>query len=383
MHILLLHLGNVLTAPRPGRMIEICRELNYSISYMGSNAGYIDDAVYRYELCPLAQSIAARAIRKLIALMGSFLSLVSIDTEPFYRRMFGYGYHVNSLSNQKYDLIIVENLELLPLAFKIKNGAKILFDAREYYPREFEDSFVWKVIHKASSANVCKKYLKQCDAVCTVSPGLLEEYKKDFGIEPILLRSMPHRQYLSAHPINDNNIKVVHHGAAHPDRKIEVMIKAFQHVDTRYTLDFYLTGSHSYIERLKLLASDNPRIRFMPPVPYKTIAQMLNGYDIGYYLLSPSNFNTRHALPNKFFEFIQSRLAVFIGPSPDMSDIIRQYQCGAVADSFDPEVMAELFNKQSADDILKLKIASDIASEELCYEEEKKNLVKLLNDLAL
>lgn len=381
MHILLLHLGNILTAPRPGRMLEVCRELNCCISYMGSKSGYIDDAVHRYELPPLPQSIASRSMRKLIAFMGSILSLVSIDTEPFYSRMFGYGDHVNSLSNQNYDLIIVENLELLPLAFKIRNGAKILFDAREYYPREFDDSFVWKVIHKASSTNVCKKYLKQCDAVCTVSPGLLKEYKKEFGIKPVLIRSMPHYQNLSVQPIKDNNIKVVHHGAAHPDRKLEVMIDAFEYVDARFILDFYLTGSDSYIESLKKLACKNHKIRFIPPVPYKNIAHMLNSYDIGFYLLSPSNFNTRHALPNKFFEFIQSRLAVFIGPSPDMSDIIRQYQCGAVADNFDPKVMADLFNKQSADDILKFKMASDVASKDLCYEEEQKKLREILEEL--
>ena len=38
-----------------------------------------------------------------------------------------------------------------------------------------------------------------------------------------------------------------------------------------------------------------------------TIVRTINQFDLGVYLLPPVNFNSAHALPNKFFEFIQAR----------------------------------------------------------------------------
>ena len=71
-----------------------------------------------------------------------------------------------------------------------------------------------------------------------------------------------------------------------------------------------------------------------------TIAQ----YDIGLFLLSPANFNYYHALPNKLFEFVQARLAVAIGPSPEMARIVNDHDLGIVAPDFEPTTMAAHLN---------------------------------------
>ena len=51
---------------------------------------------------------------------------------------------VSKLKN--YSLIIVEDLQLLPTAFFKKHKAKVVFDAREYYPLQNEESFFGELL---------------------------------------------------------------------------------------------------------------------------------------------------------------------------------------------------------------------------------------------
>ena len=83
------------------------------------------------------------------------------------------------------------------------------------------------------------------------------------------------------------------------------------------------------------------------------------------FLLEPTNFNYLHALPNKFFEFIQARLAVAIGPSPEMEQLATGHGFGIVAPSFEPQELAARISSLSAQDIERLKHRADRASYEL------------------
>ena len=176
-------------------------------------------------------------------------------------------------------------------------------------------------------------------------------------------------------------IKMVHHGGANPDRKLENMIKMFHTLDERFTLDFYLVGNRRYIKKLKAMAKPFPQIRFLDPVPFKEIIPTINKYDVGLYLLEPTGFNTKYYLPNKFFEYIQARLMLAIGPSYDMKKIVEQYKLGIVSKSFDPSDLAKELNKLSYKDILTYKKNSDLAAKELCFENESKKIILIIEEL--
>jgi hypothetical protein len=106
-----------------------------------------------------------------------------------------------------------------------------------------------------------------------------------------------------------------------------------------------------------------------------------NAYDIGLYLLEPSSFNNLHALPNKFFEFIQSRLAVAIGPSPEMARLVEKYDVGVVARSFSPVDMARALEHLDAERIDHFKRQADAAARELCFERSSKVLLALVEQV--
>jgi len=97
--------------------------------------------------------------------------------------------------------------------------------------------------------------------------------------------------------------------------------------------------------------------------------------------LPPANFNYRHALPNKFFEFVQGRLAVAIGPSPEMARLVRQYDCGIIADDFSPRAMADRLHRLDHDRIDHYKRQSHIAARELCFEKSADVLLSTVRKL--
>ena len=81
-------------------------------------------------------------------------------------------------------------------------------------------------------------------------------------------------------------------------------------------------------------------------------------------------FNVRHCLPNKLFEYIQARIAVAIGPSPDMLCLVEKYKCGFVSEKFTLEAMINTLNQLTPNMINLMKDGSHKAADYLCWEKE-------------
>ena len=287
---------------------------------------------------------------------------------------------VDALKLQEYRLILVEDLFFLPLVMKYKRGAKVVFDAREYYPRQRDDSAVFRTIEKPIRTYLCKKYLKSCDLFITVSYGLADEYLKEFGVAAHVIRSTPTAVKAVVGEKIPNQIRIVHHGVANKNRKLENMIQLVELLDERFTLDLYLQGDEAYISELKAKYGQRPRVQIKKAVLFHEIIPMLRNYDIGLFYVEPTTFNLAHCLPNKLFEYIQARLLVAIGPSPDMKKIVREFDCGVVADRFDLESMAQVLNQLSIAQIKTYKRNSDNAARCLNWEEESKYFQTLIRD---
>ena len=163
-------------------------------------------------------------------------------------------------------------------------------------------------------------------------------------------------------------MRLLHHGLADRRRRLERMIEAVRLLDDRFVLHLMLMGSNRDIGRLRAAAGADSRIRFLPPVPMRDIPRVANDHDIGLFLLEPRTPNQRHVLPNKLFEFIQARLAVAIGPSPDMAAVVREWDCGVVADDFTPAALAATLGSLDAAKITRMKQRSHAAADELCAE---------------
>lgn len=255
-----------------------------------------------------------------------------------------------------YDAILANDLTGLVLVRRWGLEATLIYDAHEYSPGQYAPDALGR--EKAEQAyRFLRGNLKFCDAVMTVCEGIAEEYAREFGIEkPVVVTNATRYRDLTPAICTNDSIRLVHHGVAAAQRKIENMIDAIILADSRYELDLYLIHKDAaYYECLKARASACPRIRFLEPMPMQEIAERLNVYDAGFYILEPINFNHLHALPNKLFEFIQARIGIIIGPSPEIARYVTTYQLGAVADDFSPQAMARLLAGISRADINRFK----------------------------
>jgi len=381
---LIMLLGDASGDPRPRRFIDLLISSGYQVDVLGEKPAR-QLSVNNYFTIKKPKGRLAILLNKAVIYLKRILTFFGpIGFVNDYLNNVANG--LNGLRAQleatNYDLIIVEDLYLLSSAKKIARGAKLIFDAREYYPLQNEERFLWRLLEKPDRIRVCKELLPKCDYVLTVSPGLAERYDQEFGTSCQVFRSVPFYRDNKPKDTSNNHIRIVHHGIANPNRELEKMIDVVRLLDQRFSFDMYLTGTASYIEILKNYAQNLNNVRICDPVPYDQLDSMLtSGYDIGFFYNEPLTFNLRHSLPNKIFEFIQARLAVAIGPSPDMAEVVNTYGCGVVSKSFSITAMAETLNALHAEGIDKMKAKSDLAARELNYEKESLRFITLLNTI--
>ncbi|WCM89334.1 glycosyltransferase [Acidovorax sp. NCPPB 3576] len=262
-----------------------------------------------------------------------------------------------------FDLVLANDVMALPMALRLAGKAPVWLDAHEYAPREFEDLWAWRMLLGPFFDATCRDALPRVARMSTVCAGIAREYERCYGVPVSVMPNCPEPQALPVRPTQADRIRLIHHGAAIASRKIEVMIDLMDHLDDRFSLDLMLVEQDpAYFAALKHRAARHARIRFIPPVPMRDIAAHTNGHDIGLFLLPPTNFNYLHALPNKFFEFMQARLAIAIGPSPEMQALVTESGCGVVSGSFEAADLAAQLSRLTPENIDAMKHASDRAS---------------------
>jgi len=306
-----------------------------------------------------------------------------------HRILHNYGYVVDHLADKKFDIIIANDVETLPFAFRFPNQPKVIFDAHEYAPRHFEDKRSWRIFFQAFNTWLCRTYIPRTSAMMTVGKGLAREYEKHFEKKPVVVTNANVYTDVDPSPVAADIVRLVHHGIATPSRRLELMITMMKYLDQRFTLDLILlkpgfasAATAGYIDQLKQTAQQDTRIHILEPVPITQVVRTVNKYDVGIFLLPPINFNYENTLPNKLFDFIQGRLGVAIGPTPEMAEIVYNYANGVVADNFTPESLAAKLKVLTATDIQKFKEHSGIAARDLNAEKNADIILKLINDVA-
>ena len=308
-----------------------------------------------------------RALPSLAILLGEKLKMLAIWLNDHHHNCTG---HESILNEEDYDIILVGNLQLLPLATRIRNKGIIIFDACEYYTKQFSESLYFTLFEYPMRNFLCNEFLTECNQVFTVSEGLKKMYRREFKVETTVVRNTPCKYEFKAKAVLEDNIRLVHHGVANKNRNLENLIAIVKGLRKHFSLDLYLVGSQRYIDSLKSLAGDCNRINFKTPVSFEDLVPTLNKYDIGLIFYDSEVFNVRHCLPNKLFEYIQARIAVAIGPSPDMLCLVEKYKCGFVSEKFTLEAMINTLNQLTPNMINLMKDGSHKAADYLCWEKE-------------
>jgi len=279
-------------------------------------------------------------------------------------------------------VIVANDIETLPAALDAHPGIPVLFDAHEYAPREYDNLFLWRLLEQSYKRYLCHRYIPRTAAMTTVCPAIAHAYLADTGVNAVVVtNAAPYRRLEPSEPASDGRIRLVHHGMASRSRGTEDMLRIIDLLDERFTLDVYLVAGDAYRTRLQQRFAHNPRLRFRAPVPMRSLIAMLNSYDMGLYLLAPKNFNHRYALPNKLFEFVQARLGVAIGPSPEMADFVRAHGVGVVSDDFRVESLAARLNSLSSSAVQQYKRRCHQVARSVSDDTNRERFIKCVQQL--
>jgi glycosyltransferase involved in cell wall biosynthesis len=193
----------------------------------------------------------------------------------------------------------------------------------------FESYWKWELGH-------LRKVIKKMGpniSVSSVSDWISQVFARNLDVKVSTIRNAPAMQNLKPSRTDLDCVQLVHHGVGTTHRGIEQAIIAMRSLPDRFNLNFHLVAGPMYMLKIKCLAilcGVTRRVRFHKPVPTKEISAKVNSYDIALIVIPPITENELHALPNKFLESIQGRLAIVTGPNPSMAEVVNASGIGVV-----------------------------------------------------
>jgi hypothetical protein len=373
--------------PRVIRTIEAL-SANYEITFCGYSAykglKFIDlgEFVERKKSITFHLKFPAFIRKPISALLNIFYYSKS---ENILNPLFNINKAVDKLKKYEPDVMICHGLGFLQLCGTLKAGkTKLIFNAHEYYLKEFEENAEWVKHTKPHYKYLLDKYTDKIDLMFCVCESIQADYQKEYKLNSVVINNARDYSELKPKELQDGEtVKLIHHGAALRGRKIELIIEVGNLLPENYELTLMLTNADpQYLSELKQNAK-NKRIHFAEPVEMDKIPSFLNNFDIGLYILPPTNYNNLAALPNKFFDFIQGRLCLAVSPNIEMKNIIEKYNIGIVSSDFTPEKMADKIKALTVGEINNFKNNSDKRAGELSGEKNKEKVLSEVKKLVL
>ena len=287
------------------------------------------------------------------------------------------------LDGQRFDAVVTNDARSLPLALEAAHGAPVWVDLHEWAPEERTHVTSWRLLVAPWIDHICREYLPRAAAATTVGNRIADLYAQRYGVRPRLMRNAAPLADLLPTPVaEDGPIRLVHSGGAVPGRALETTIDATIAAGDGFTLDLYLVPAADggrYLRQLRERAGDSPRIRFHDPVAPADLPATLNAHDVGVFWIPPFNTNARLTLPNKLFDYVQARLAVAVGPTVEMTDVVEEYGLGVVSRGYGVEEVVESLRSLTPQRIREFKAASDAAAPALSFANEARVAREILS----
>lgn len=270
------------------------------------------------------------------------------------------------LNGRTFDAVLANDIDTLPLAVQLFGGGRVHSDLHEFFPGIHDDNPTWVRVRKPQFEWALRAFGRRAGSVTTVSDTIAARYRSEYGLSAGVVRNAaPYREFLPG--LVGTPIRMVHSGGAFAERHIDVMMEAAARTQTDLVFDLYLTQQDSpYGRELQALAARlGERITVHPPVPQGELVELLNSYDVGIHVLPATNTNNALALPNKFFDYVQARLGMVIGPTADMAKLLMNYDLGVVADGFDRDDIVRALDQLDPARVTKWKSHANEAAQEL------------------
>lgn len=302
----------------------------------------------------------------------------AIDDLAREREWFGWSYRQTPIVRQvrerlrgrRFDVAIANDADAVGVANAVVGADRVHADLHEFFPGLPQPEGKLGERQTRYWTWLVRTHCARAASSTTVGAEIAKRYAQ-YGVTPGVVTNATHLRDL---PVRDTGapIRLVHSGNPFRDRGLGEIMRAVATTKNEVTLDLYLM-KHNEVELasvVELAEQLGDRIRVLDPVGQSELVETLNRYDIGIHVLPPTSENNSLALPNKFFDFIQARLAVIVGPSLEMARIVREYGVGVVTEDFSEDSIRTALDGLAAAEVDRWKRASDAAAPGLASESQ-------------
>jgi glycosyltransferase involved in cell wall biosynthesis len=265
---------------------------------------------------------------------------------------------------------------------------QLVFDAHELFTDvpELENQALKKNLWKW----VEKTFVPKADLRITVNQSLAEQFQVRYRVHFYVVRNVPNKSHLSAAHSREglgipaNHLLCVLQGSGlNNGRGLTETVEAIgllEHVS------LLVIGSGNALKEAQNLCASlklNPLIRFIPRLPYHEMMAYTQMADVGLAFDTHPCLNFQLALPNKIFDYFHAGIAVLCGPQPEISRLVKKYDCGVVMPQVTPISIAESLRyfQENPEQLSRYKQQSSGASRTEHWENEEQALVELLSQL--
>ncbi|MBA3069138.1 MAG: glycosyltransferase family 4 protein [Hyphomonas sp.] len=305
--------------------------------------------------------------------------------EDYYWAQAGYDgiyEHIATIENVRCDLAIAHDYFTAPIAARLAkvSGGVYVIDCHEFSFEQYMHDPKWIKRERSWVHAMEKRFLPGASVVTTVCDGIADALKSTYKLahRPTVVRSTAFYHDLPFRPTGEK-IEVLYHGIVSPMRGLEQTIESVKLWNPEYHFVIRGPGPDDYIASLAALAEQHGvtgRVRIDPPVAFNEMVPRANSADIGFFIQPDISLQKRFTLPNKFFEYVQARLALCVGNLPEMARLVKQYDLGVLVPEISPAAIAAQINSLTRARIDSYKQASMKAALELSWQSEAEMMLR-------
>jgi glycosyltransferase involved in cell wall biosynthesis len=274
---------------------------------------------------------------------------------------------------------------------KRRLGAPLVYDSHELYPDyAARDRPAYEL---RGWIRYESRLIRHADLVIAVTPSRADVMAQRYGIPtPSVIRNMPETARPPTEPmaslregLPEGSRVVFYSGSMQVARGLEQLIPALAQLPDA-VLVVMGSGDDDYVVHLKAIAADvgvEDRMVMRPPVrPHEVVAASADA-DVGVVLNRNVSLNNWLSLPNKIYEYLAAGMPVVTSNSPEMTQLVSEYDVGETCDPESPAdiaraISAVLGDRERYD---RLRENARRAAPELTWEREAERYLEAVREL--
>jgi len=276
-------------------------------------------------------------------------------------------------------ILLANDLETLMPNYLIskKLNIPIIFDSHEIFTEmpTIQGRWVkhvWKKIEKT--------FVPKIQRMITASNSYANWFVKEYEInKPVVINNLPRKIEFTGTKENAKKV-ILYQGWLNYSRGIDKAILAMQSIENA---ELWIAGGGPLEAEFWNLAKQSgveEKVKFLGKLCPDELRQITPKADVGLSIEENNGLSYYYSLPNKISDYIQSRVPVVVSNFPEMTNIVKTFQVGEIIENHSPEHLAKKINLVLENGKAFYLHNLNVASDELCWENEEDKILKLFSD---